>query len=131
MSYALKYSGLFLLLACHTACAQPGVPVSVGGSIHVDACEAVGQVNGLKSEGNNLLSVRSGPGESFRVMDKVPNGQLVYVCDHSRNDQWLGVVYGPDEGDCGVASPIAERRSYAGPCKAGWVNAQWVEIVAG
>lgn len=131
MNYAVKYLILVLLLACHTACAWPSVPVSVGGNVHVDACEAVGQINGLESGTNRVLSVRSGPGGSFRVTDEVPNGQLVYVCEHSKDGQWWGVVYGPDETECGVSSPIAERRSYAGRCKAGWVQAKWVEIVAG
>lgn len=127
----MKALSVALLLATQAACAQPVVPVRVGGNIEIDACGAVGQVTGLKSSGDGFLAVRNGPGSSFQIVDKLHNGQLLYVCDSASDGTWLGVVYASGEDNCGVTSPIAEKRVYAGRCKTGWVSAAWVEIVAG
>lgn len=121
-----------LLILTTGACASTkSVPVMVGGQAEVDACSAVGQVKGLKADGDRFLAVRAGPGTAYRVMDKIHNDQLLYLCDSVADGAWLAVVYSPDDDDCGVTSPLPSRQPYQGRCRAGWVKATWVEVVAG
>lgn len=126
------FTALFVFLcASPVACAKTGMPVMIGGSGEVDACGAVGQVKGLRANGDGFLAVRNGPGPSFGVVDKVHNGQLLYLCDSADGGKWWGVVYSTGGDDCGVTTPIPKNRSYSGRCKVGWVRASWVEVVAG
>ena len=122
-----------VLLSIHlSSCASPrSVPVMVGGDAETDACSAVGQVKGLKAGGDGFLAVRSGPGTTYRMVDKIGNGQLVYLCESSADGDWLAVVYALGDEDCGVTSPLPSRQPYRGHCRAGWVKATWVEVVAG
>lgn len=64
------------------------------------------------------------------MVDKLNNGQLLFVCEASQRGTWMGVVYASGDDDCGVTSPIQKERTYIGPCKVGWVNSAWVEILA-
>jgi len=108
------------------------VPVEVGGSQEWDACGSVGQVRGLKAGGDGFLAVRAGPGVDYPMLDKLGNGRLVYLC--ASQGGWTAVVYAPSGADasvCGVSSAIAKARVYRGPCKAGWANTAWIEVVAG
>ncbi|QQP97862.1 hypothetical protein [Lysobacter enzymogenes] len=108
------------------------VPVEVGGSEEWDACGATGRVRGLKADGDGFLAVRAGPGADHRMLDKLGNGRLVYLCGNRGG--WTSVVYAPTDADpsvCGVSSAIAEIEVYRGPCKSGWVNTAWIEVVAG
>ena len=102
------------------------VAVVVGGDETVDAC-ALGKVIGL-----DPAFVRAGPAASkaYRETDRRTNGQFVYVC--AEKGKWYGVVYHPsgEAKDCGVASPIARRRPYVGPCKSGWMEQNVVDVVA-
>lgn len=75
--------------------------------------------------------MRSGPGRTFASVDELRNGQVVYVCDASKDGTWLGVVYARGNENGGVTSPIAKKQPYSGNCKQGWVHLGWVEIVAG
>jgi hypothetical protein len=109
-----------------TAVAPDGsMPVIVGGDGTQSACPVAGTIGGLKSA--STLNVRTGPGTEHARLDALRNGQRVFVCDGTADEQWLGVVY-PASGtqDCGVGAPLAEGRAYAGPCRVGWVNAGWV-----
>lgn len=131
-------SGVIALAACLLlaipvgSCAHmKSVPVMVGGDAESDACGAVGEVKGLRSGGDGFLAVRAGPGTSYGVVDKIGNGQLLYLCDATDDGAWLAVVYGSGDDDCGVSSPLQARQGYQGRCKAGWVKAAWIEVVAG
>jgi len=149
---------------------QPGEqPVRIGeGGPRFDACQAVGQVTGLRS---GELDVRIAAFDSAERKDGIAAGQLVYVCSRSHDQQWLGIVYagadapvtpaletdgtedasgneeaGNDEGtpaptesgtpaasfsECGVSSPVRSKRNYDGPCKSGWVESNFVKLIAG
>ena len=100
--------------------------VMIGGDGGQSACPVSGQIARLKS--GSTLNVRAGPGTQHPRLDAVRNGQTIYVCDGTADEQWLGVVYPAAAGeDCGVRTPLAEGRPYTGPCRAGWVNAGWVD----
>ena len=129
---ALLAMALTLPAALSQAAPPRAVPVEVGGSEEWDACGSVGQVRGLKADGDGFLAVRAGPGAAYAMLDKLGNGRLVYLCG-SRGG-WTAVVYAPTGADasvCGVSSAIAKARVYRGPCKSGWVNTTWIEVVAG
>ncbi|MCP5082458.1 MAG: integron [Alphaproteobacteria bacterium] len=106
-----------------------GVAVKVGGEIDLVACGSEGEVYRLNPDGDNFLAVRIGPGSAHPMKDKLTSKTQVYMCD--QNGAWVGIVYGPDDADCGVSSPIAERQSYAGACASGWVHGRYIKLIAG
>ncbi len=109
------------------------VPIMIGGDDEIDACGSTGEVKGLDPKGDGFLSVRSGPGGShFREVDRLFNGNYVYICGES--GPWLAVVYSNRRelgGDCGVATPQRVRQAYSGPCRQGWIHSRYVRVVAG
>jgi hypothetical protein len=108
------------------------VPVFAGGEPDSDACPSTGDVVGLNPRGEGFLSVRSGPGgKPFREIDRIYNGQHVYICE--QRGVWLGVVYAKrDDGiGCRVRRPWAVRAPYTGPCRSGWVHERYVGNLAG
>ena len=116
----------------------PAVPVIVGGEAELDACTSIGRVEGLNARRDGYLSVRVSPTVRARAIDRLRNGQQLWVCQ--QRSGWYGVVYtGPalsrgKDGlppDCGVSGPIAKATAYRGPCKAGWVSASYVRMIAG
>jgi len=117
------------VLAATAAPASDPVPVIVGGDADLDACGSVGEVYGLDPAGDGFLSVRAGPGTGYKELDRLHNADRVILCaDHGK---WLGVVYGEPGQDCGVGTPIPKRKPYDGPCHSGWINGNWVQLVAG
>ena len=50
--------------------AKKPVPVTYGGQEDLDACSSMGEVKGLNPQGDNFLSVRSGP--ASRQSPRVP-----------------------------------------------------------
>lgn len=110
------------------------VPVRVGGSDVLDACDDWGTVDGLKADGDGFLAVRNGPGVAYATIDKLHNGQHVVRCEVGLGDdegdaegKWIPIVYSPAPGkDCGLSSPIPDREIYRGPCKSGWVHSSWI-----
>lgn len=123
-------------------------PVRIGeGGPRFDACQGLGKVSGLRGAD---LDVLIAPFDSAEPKDTIKAGQLVYICTRSLDQQWLGIVY-PEpspaalapEGnelaappamelaDCGVSSPVRSKRNYDGPCKSGWVESNFVKLVAG
>ena len=84
-----------------------------------------GTIHGLR--GGSTLNVRTGPGTTHERLDALRNGQRVYVCDGTPDEQWLGVVYPGRAGqECAVSTPRDVAGAYTGPCRSGWVNAGWV-----
>jgi len=102
------------------------VPVTVGG-----AC-AIGGVIGLDPNGDNFLSVRSGPGgQPYREIDRLFSSDAVHVCGR-KNTTWLAVVYSAArtaQDGCDIA-PKGARRPYDGPCKFGWVHSRYIKVSA-
>ncbi len=111
--------------------AQTVVPVEIGGDGDADACASLGRIVRLDPAGDNVLSVRAGPGTRQRELDRLNAAALVTVCDE--RGAWLGVVYAPPgaEIDCGLSSPQEMRLPYRGPCRSGWVHRRFVDIIAG
>ena len=117
------------------------------GGPRFDACQSVGKVAGLRT---GELDVLIAPFDSADKKDSLKAGQMVYICTRSHDQQWFGIVYAeasPVEaagegnelaappamelGDCGVSSPVRSKRNYDGPCKSGWVESNFVKLVAG
>ena len=111
---------------------RPERPVMVGGMDDLDACLTVSKVSGLNPRGDNFLSLRSRPSSKARELMRLRPGQQVWVCDEAPGG-WTGVLVAPEDGslDCGVGTPIARRRAYAGPCQSGWVASRFLEVIAG
>jgi hypothetical protein len=99
----------------------------------LDACLSVGQVTGLNPRGDNYLTVRAEPRPGAPEKDRLGPGREIWLCDEAGD--WLGVVYGSDPGDgpgeCGVGTPSASVRPYAGPCRWGWVHSRYITVIAG
>jgi len=105
------------------------VAVMVGGDPDNDACGSIAEVRGLDPKGDDLLSVRKGPGRQYEESDRLHNGQQVYSCGE-RGD-WVGIVYGKDLSVCNVAGVIPKAQAYRGPCHPGWVHKKWLAVIAG
>lgn len=109
------------------------VPVRVGIHEDLDACGSFAEVKGLNPKGDGFLAVRSGPGAEYAMRDRLPEGAMFYVCGESADGRWMSVVYprkGQTQEQCDVSSP-KPGGAYRGPCAYGWVNARWVNILAG
>ncbi len=61
-----------------------------------DACNRFGKVRGLDPNGDNFLSVRTGPGTGYEEIDRIFNGNGVSIC--SQQGKWLKVKYGGGRG---------------------------------
>ncbi len=98
-----------------------------------DACPGIGRVNGLEPRKGNLLRVRAEANEVAKVTDELAVSTLVWLCE--ADEEWQGIVFPKGEfqelGDCRVSSALAKPEPYAGPCQFGWVEAKYVELVAG
>lgn len=97
-----------------------------------DACVHAGTTRHVPAEGS--LPVRAAPFESAEETGAVASGRRFFVCSRSQDQKWLGIVF--DESGtlapaCGVSSPVASRRNYAGPCRSGWVSSASVRLIAG
>ncbi|WP_192360223.1 SH3 domain-containing protein [Mesorhizobium mediterraneum] len=104
---------------------QPIMPVTVPPTDGIAANCLGGVVTGLKPGGDGFLAVRAGPGTNHRMLDRLHSGNDVRICD--RRGDWLGIVYG--KGYCNDVDRASERaRSYAGPCRSGWVHGRWIEV---
>jgi hypothetical protein len=108
-------------------------PVVVGGEEGLDACPSLGVVSGLKPKKGGFLAVRSGASRTHKRIAKLREGQEVFICNTSTDGHWLGIVYahGKATSDCGVTTPINPAGPYKGKCTSGWVNANWIKLIAG
>jgi hypothetical protein len=110
------------------------VPILLGGSEDVDACEGGGVIVGLDPRGDGFLSVRIGPAGNYSEMDRLYNGNVVQICGY--RGAWMAVIY-PADGtaadgtNCGTGRPWPTRQAYTGPCKYGWVSSRYVKGIAG
>ncbi len=122
-------------LCCPPAAARKAdvseVPIVIGGSVSTAACPGGGDVVGLDPQGDDFLSVRSGPGgRDYSEVDRIHIGQHLKICDMS--GPWFAVVYDPGgpTGSCDVDRPWAVRQAYAGRCRQGWVYSRYVDVTA-
>ncbi len=111
-------AGLMVLATAGAAVAQDvSVPVPVGGTAG-PACGATGVASAA-------VPVHVGPGTEYEAYDQLKPGQTVFLCSRvGRN--WFGIVYG--EADCGVGKQIAERITYIGGCRTGWVPTRGMTV---
>ena len=120
--------------AVTAAPAKIDVPILLGGSEDVDACEGGGVIVGLNPRGDGFLSVRSGPAGKYSELDRLYNGNIVHICGY--RGAWMAVIY-PADGtpangtNCGTGRPWPTRQAYTGPCKYGWVSSRYVKGIAG
>jgi hypothetical protein len=80
------------------------------------------------------VAVRAAPYDAAGEIDRLPAGAEFFICTRSQDEHWFGIVY--DEGGraserCGVGGPIPARRTYLGPCAAGWVSSALVRLTSG
>ncbi|MFL0356587.1 hypothetical protein ACI5KX_08900 [Erythrobacter sp. GH1-10] len=108
-------------------------PVRIGfDGPRFDACAGYGLVTNLNPNGDNYLSVRAAPNGNAEEIDRLGPGKGVSMCQQVGN--WIGVVYGEGEEGierCGTGAPVPSVRAYEGPCKSGWVNENFIELIAG
>jgi hypothetical protein len=124
---------LLALVAPATAFDRPIVPVVVGqDGPDYDACASSGTVEGLNPRGDGFLAVKSGPGLNFERIDKLYNGQHVYICGY--HGDWYAIVYSGSARDpigCNVMTSWHKTMPYTGPCRSGWVHKRWIGNLAG
>ena len=103
----------------------------------LDACLTLGQVAGDPDEEASAqrlwFHVYAAPDARAPEKPRLRDTQHVWLCDKAGD--WLGVVYSRDGNewapDCGVGTPVASVRPYRGPCEWGWIQARYVEAIAG
>lgn len=61
-----------------------------------DSCSRFGKVRGLDPNGDNFLSVRTGPGTGFEEIDRIYTNNGVSIC--SQQGKWLKVKYANGRG---------------------------------
>ncbi len=130
-----------VLAALMLAAAGPPPPASetiripqigLEGPAH-DACPGIGRINGFEPRKGDFLRVRAEASQAAAVTDKLKISALVWLCE--ADDGWQGIVYPGDEkqdlGDCKVSIALTKPEEYHGPCKYGWVEAKYVDLVTG
>ncbi|MEM8796880.1 MAG: SH3 domain-containing protein [Pseudomonadota bacterium] len=90
-----------------------------------DTC-SFGKVANLNPDGDNFLAVRAGPGTDHAMIDKIHDGENVWI--FNLEGPWLGIVYGAEGIDC---PPVTAPREYQGPGKKGWVFEKYIQQIAG
>lgn len=125
---ALGAAMLLTTAAAEDVGTRPQVPIVIEAT-GLDACSGNGVVKGLDPHGDGFLAVKSAPALQSPRIDKLYNGEQVYICNQ-RGD-WYGVVYTKDRRDCNVSSPWPKTLPYTGPCRSGWAHRNWIELIAG
>ena len=106
-------------------------PVLVGqAGRKMDACGTFAVIANVEPQG--YASVRDAPSDAVKERERLEAGHGVQVC--GSEEGWSGIVY-RDEGDnatdCGVGTPVEETQAYTGPCRSGWIEAEYLEMIAG
>lgn len=123
LGFCLALTGILAVQA--SLAQQLDVPVTESPQDDLDTC-ALGQVFGLKTDGDGFLAVRTGPGSKYRKIDELHNGDQVWMFD--TRGKWVGIVYGAGEVSC---SPVKVKRTVPHRGKKGWVHRNWVRVIAG
>ncbi len=98
----------------------PSAPPKIQADPRFDACGANGVVAGLDPSEEGFLAVRGGPGTQYGEIDRLHNGEQVYLC--SERGKWLSVVYSKQRQNCDAPTPP----SHSGACGVGWVHRNWI-----
>lgn len=104
------------------------VPVVIEAKPGSGAACGTGVVFDLDPHGDGFLAVKAGPGLKFLRIDKLYNGELVYLC--AQSGPWYGVVYTKEAQNCNVDGAWPLREPYTGPCRYGWAHGRWIKPVA-
>lgn len=103
-------SALGILLASTTLAQALDVPFSTTCTTEIDSeCYSLHEVRGLDPLGDGYLAVRTGPGSRYRMIDRIVNGERVYV--FATQGPWYGIVYRDN--------------------LKGWVHKKWLYQIAG
>ncbi len=124
------------LYSANTATLSPGVQaVRIGeGGPAYPACTSMGTVTNLSPAGETYLPLRAAPFAEADETARLGEGATLFLCSRSLDQRWQGVVVPPANApasDCGVTAALASARSYAGPCRSGWVLSSFVRPSAG
>ncbi|WP_420408278.1 SH3 domain-containing protein [Hoeflea sp.] len=125
LSFACLFAALAPLTLMPALSQALDVPVMERANEDLDTC-ALGQVAGLKVDGDGFLAVRSGPDSGHAKLDELSNGDRVWLFD--RQGEWIGIAYGVEELSC---SPVETDREVKTDGKKGWVHEKWIEVLAG
>lgn len=126
----MKSLAVFVSIVFWISQSDAGTAVKYGGEPELDACSALGQVANLLESGDGFLAVRQAPSVKAKRLDKLVNGQTLWICEEVEN--WFGIVYDKSgKLDCGVSTPVNKRKPYSGPCRSGWVSKKFVTPIAG
>lgn len=86
------------------------VPFSTTCTTEIDSeCYSLHEVVGLDPKGEGFLAVRTGPGSNYRMIDRLYNGDRVYV--FQAKGSWFGITY---------------RKG-----QKGWSHKKWLHQIAG
>src|SRR6516162_7872847 len=80
------------------------VPIVIGGDKEFNACTGTGEVILLDSKGDGFLPVQSGPDRPYREIDRLFNGNKVFLCD--QRGMFYAVIYSESHEltqECGVS----------------------------
>jgi hypothetical protein len=100
-------------------------PFEIGGDISQDACPSVGVVT------NNTYFIVEKNGRA--IINNIDKGQEVFICTGKtiQDFQVLGIIFSDKAGVvCDVTSAKAEKQSYKGPCKLGWIDKSNIMFIA-
>jgi hypothetical protein len=119
-----------LLLTSTGLRAKPALrtePVMLLADANMDACSGRADIIG-----NAPQAVHGGPSPSHPVIDRLPAGTSVWLCDGRHYPAWTGIIYSSDPTlDCNVSAPVDHDQTYRGPCESGWVPSNALELTAG
>ena len=73
--------------------------------------------------------VHAHPRSGSSQRDRLPSGQVVYVCDETR--YWYQIFYGPSGTPCGSSATDSLDVREARKCKSGWISSRWVDVLSG
>ena len=79
--------------------------------------------------GRKRLNVRVSPKSNSRVIARLDEGHIVYVCEDIRD--WLKVYFGGVEGPCFRTYEDGLTRRQALKCASGWVRRDRVNVLSG
>ncbi|ASR52088.1 hypothetical protein [Blastomonas fulva] len=103
-------------------------PVMLKADDGLDPC-ALGEITGA---GEGAIMVFPADDTSPDAIDFLSDGERVWMCDSDDASDAIGIIYTREpDADCKVGSPVSADRVYAGPCKSGWINSEWVKVIAG
>ncbi len=122
------------ILSSPVAGQEAAHPVKIGqDGPEMDACGGIGKAARLAGAERSYLSVHTAPQKEAGEIARLPNGFLFWLCD--AEGRWQGIVFPAGKfqelGDCRVSIPVPSPEAYAGPCQQGWVDARFVDLVAG